>query len=112
MANVTWDDFARLDLRVGEIIEVLEFPQARKPAFRLRVDFGPEIGVLQSSAQITALYDRETLLGRKVVGVVNLGPKQIGSFRSECLITGFHRADGSVVLCVPDLAVENGARLA
>jgi len=112
MESITWDDFTRVELRVGTIVAAEEFPNARKPAYRLRVDFGPEIGVLASSAQITELYKCEDLLGRQVIGVVNFPPKQIGPFRSECLITGFYRPDGAVVLAVPDQAVPNGTRLA
>jgi tRNA-binding protein len=112
MEPITWDDFTRVELRVGTIIAAGEFPEARKPAYRLRVDFGPEIGVRASSAQITALYTCEDLVGRQVIGVVNFPPKQIGPFRSECLITGLYRPDGAVVLAVPDQAVPNGARLA
>ncbi|MBZ0111340.1 MAG: tRNA-binding protein [Thermoanaerobaculia bacterium] len=109
---IEWSDFQRVDLRVGTILEAKEFPQARRPAYILHVDFGPEIGVKKSSAQITALYTPEDLVGRRVVGVVNFPPKQIGPVRSECLITGFPREDGAVVLAVPDLEVPNGTRLA
>ncbi|MBX3707176.1 MAG: tRNA-binding protein [Pseudomonadales bacterium] len=107
-----WDDFARVELRVGTVVEAASFPEARKPALRLRVDFGPEVGILKSSAQITDLYDPAELVGRQVVAVVNFPPKQIGPMRSECLVTGFHRADGAVVLAVPDQRVPDGARLA
>lgn len=109
---IDWDDFQKVELRVGTIIEVLDFPEARRPAYRLRIDFGDDVGVLKSSAQITDLYDKESLLGRQVVAVVNFPPKQIGPMRSECLVTGFHRDDGAVVLAVPDAAVPNGVRLA
>lgn len=109
---IEWDDFARVELRVGTVVEAAPFPEARKPALRLRVDFGPEVGILKSSAQITDLYDPAGLVGRQVVAVVNFPPKQIGPMRSECLVTGFHRADGAVVLAVPDQPVPNGARLA
>lgn len=112
MDTIEFEDFARVELRVGTVIEVEAFPEARQPAWRLRIDFGPEIGERKSSAQITDLYDRQSLLGRQVVAVINFPPKQIGPFRSECLVTGFHRADGAVVLCAPDGAVPNGSRLA
>lgn len=112
MEVISWDDFERVQLRVGTIVEVEEFPEARKPAWKLTVDFGKELGVRKSSAQITDLYDRKSLLGKQVVGVVNFPKKQIGPFMSECLVTGFYREDGAVVLAVPDLPVDNGTRLA
>jgi tRNA-binding protein len=112
MEQISWDDFARVELRVGRVVSAEPFPEARKPAYVLRVDFGPEIGVRKSSAQITDLYQPDELLGRLVVGVVNFPPKQIGPLRSECLITGFHDADGRVALCVPDAPVPLGAKLA
>ncbi|HKJ54223.1 MAG TPA: tRNA-binding protein [Gammaproteobacteria bacterium] len=112
METIDWNDFEKVELRVGTIIEAEEFPEARKPAYKLKVDFGDEIGVLKSSAQITDLYRVDDLVGRQVVGVVNFPPRQIGPVRSECLVTGFHRDDGAVVLAAPDRAVPNGARLA
>ncbi|QDV58896.1 tRNA-binding protein [Rosistilla oblonga] len=112
MNEISWDDFQRVELRVGTIVAAEEFPQARKPAYKLRVDFGPEIGIRRSSAQITDLYSPDQLVGRQVIGVVNFPAKQIGPMMSECLITGFHRDDGSVVLAVPDQQVDNGVRLA
>ncbi|NVN11336.1 tRNA-binding protein [Nguyenibacter vanlangensis] len=109
--EISWADFAKVELRVGRIVKAEAFPAARKPAYILHVDFGPEIGVRKSSAQITRLYTPETLAGRLVVGVVNFPPKQIGPVRSECLVTGFHNEDGDVVLCVPDGAVPLGTKL-
>ncbi len=109
--SIDFEDFLKVDLRVGRIVEALPFPEARKPAYRLKVDFGPEIGVLRSSAQITAHYTPETLAGRLVVGVVNFPPRQIGPVRSECLITGFHDEAGGVRLCIPDGDIAPGTRL-
>ncbi|MCP5149754.1 MAG: tRNA-binding protein [Ectothiorhodospiraceae bacterium] len=111
MDTIEWADFERVEIRVGTVTKVEDFPQARKPAYKLEVDFGPEIGVRRSSAQLTALYTKEELLGRQVVGVVNFPPKQIGPVRSECLVTGFYRPDGAVVLAVPEREVPNGAKL-
>ena len=111
MGTITWDDFTKVELRVGRVVAAEVFKEARKPAYRLQVDFGPEIGVKKSSAQITALYTPEALVGRLVVAVVNFPPKQIGPLMSECLVTGFHDADGRVALCVPDAEVPLGTRL-
>lgn len=111
-SNLTIEEFNRVDLRVGTILEVEAFPEARRPAYRLLVDFGSEIGVRKSSAQITGLYSCEELVGKQVIGVINFPPKQIGPMMSECLITGFHTDDGNVVLAVPERAVKNGAKLA
>lgn len=111
MKQITWDEFEAVELRVGTIIEVADFPEARKPAYKLVVDFGEEIGTKKSSAQITALYTREELVGRQVIGVINFPAKQIGPFVSECLITGFANTDGDIVLAAPDKGVENGAKL-
>src|SRR5690606_3094350 len=112
MNTIDWSDFQKVELRIGTVVGVEDFPEARKPAFKLMVDFGAEVGVRKSSAQITDLYTRESLLGKQVMAVVNFPPKQIGPVMSECLVTGFHRADGAVVLAVPDGEVPNGARLA
>ena len=111
MLEISWDDFMKVELRVGKVLAVEPFPQARKPAYKLQVDFGPEIGVRKSSAQITTLYAAEDLVGRLVVGVVNFPKKQIGPFVSECLVTGFHDEAGNVALCVPDKPVPLGTRL-
>ncbi|MEJ7137580.1 tRNA-binding protein [Amphibiibacter pelophylacis] len=110
-APITFDDFLAVDLRVGRVMSAEEFPQARRPAYILHVDFGPEIGVKKSSAQITVHYTPQDLVGRLVVGVVNFPPRQIGPIRSECLITGFHDASGAVRLCQPEGEVPLGARL-
>lgn len=111
MTEVTFDDFLAVDLRVGVIVQAEPFPEAHKPAYKLSVDFGDEIGVLRSSAQITDLYDLEELVGKKVVGVVNFPPKQIGPYMSECLVTGFPDGSGRIVLAVPDSDVPVGSRL-
>lgn len=111
MHTISWQDFERVELRVGTVITAEPFPEARRPAYRLTVDFGPDVGVKKSSAQITNLYSCEELVGRQVVGVVNFPPKQIGPMMSECLVTGFYREDGAVVLAVPDKPVPNGAKL-
>jgi len=111
MDTIGWDDFMRVELRVGRVLEARPFPEARKPAYVLRVDFGPELGERKSSAQITDLYRPEDLVGRLVVAVVNFPKKQIGPLQSECLVTGFHDAAGHVALCVPDRDVPLGTKL-
>lgn len=111
MQTIGWDDFTKVELRVGRIVGAAPFPEARKPAYILQVDFGPDIGTRKSSAQITALYTPDALVGRLVVAVVNFPPKQIGPVMSECLVTGFHDEHGRVVLCVPDREVPLGTKL-
>lgn len=108
---ITFDDFLAVDIRVGTITRAEDFPEARKPAIKLWVDFGAEIGEKKSSAQITAHYTPEGLVGKQVMGVVNFPPRQIGPVMSEVLILGLHGADGGIVLVGPDQAVENGERL-
>ena len=111
MDEIAFDDFLKVELRVGRVLSAEPFAQARKPAYVLRIDFGPELGVRKSSAQITVHYTPEQLVGRLVVAVVNFPDKQIGPLMSECLVTGFHDADGAVALCVPDKDVPPGTRL-
>ena len=110
--TIEWDDFAKIDLRVGTIVKAELFPEARNPAIKVWVDFGIPIGTLKSSAQITDLYSPEALLGRQVVGVTNFAPKQIGPFMSECLITGVVGESQGVVLLTPDREVQNGGSIA
>ncbi len=109
--TISYDDFAKIDIRVGTIIAVDPFPEARKPAFKLTVDFGGDIGTRRSSAQITDHYTAETLVGRQILAVVNFPPKRIGPFTSEILCLGVPDADGAVVLVGPDQTVLNGGRL-
>ena len=109
--SLTWAEFERVDLRVGTIREARPFPEARRPAYQLLIDFGPEIGLKKSSAQLTHHYAPETLVGRQVLAVVNFPPKQIGKFRSEVLVTGFADADGHIVLAAVAGPVPDGSRL-
>ena len=109
--QITFDDFMKVDIRVGTIVSAEPFPQARKPAFKLTIDFGAEIGVKKSSAQITVHYSCEALVGRRIAAVVNFPPRQIGPFMSEVLTLGFPDASGEVVLIVPSVDVPNGGRL-
>jgi tRNA-binding protein len=109
--TIGFEDFLKVELRVGHVVSASVFEQARKPAYVLHVDFGDELGIRKSSAQITALYRPEELVGRLVVAVVNFPRKQIGPLMSECLVTGFHDERGDVALCVPDRPVPLGTRL-
>lgn len=111
MKQITWQEFEQIELRAGTIIAVEDFPEAKKPAYKITVDFGPEIGVKKSSAQLTTLYSKAELLGRQIIGVVNFPPKQIGPMRSEVLITGFYKEAGAVVLAIPERQVPDGAKL-
>lgn len=109
--EIQYDDFLKVDLRIGTVVKAEPFPKARKPAYIVHVDFGEEIGVLKSSAQVTELYELDRLIGRQVLGVVNFPKKQIGPIQSEFLLTGFFNSEGMVVLAQPEAPVPNGARL-
>ncbi len=109
--QIQWDHFQQVELRVGTIMQVKEFPEARKASYRLWIDFGPEIGIKKTSAQLKTAYTKEELRGKQIIGVVNFPPKQIANFISEFLITGFVQEDGKVVLAVPDKKVKNGLKL-
>lgn len=112
MKQINWNDFQTVELRVGTIIDVQDFPEARVPAYKIITDFGKEIGVKKSSAQITVLYSKEDLINKQIIGVVNFPPKQIGPFISEFLVTGFIKENGEVILAVPDKELVNGSKLA
>lgn len=109
--DLTWNEFERTDMRVGTIIEVNDFPEARKPAYQLTIDFGSEIGIRKSSAQITKRYQKEDLVNRQIVAVVNFPRKQIGKFMSECLVLGAVGVEGDVILLAPDFTIPNGLRI-
>ena len=111
MTTISWQEFEQVDLRVGTIVSAEVFAEARQPAYILHVDFGADLGVLKSSAQITDLYQPDALVGQQVIGVVNFPPKQIGPIQSQCLITGLPQGAGSVVLVQPDRQVSNGLKL-
>lgn len=111
MKEIEWSDFEAVELRVGRVVKVEAFPEARRPAYKITADFGPDIGVLRSSAQITEHYRPDDLTGRHIVGVVNFPPKQIGPMQSQFLVTGFADADGSIVLAVPEREVPLGAKM-
>jgi tRNA-binding protein len=111
VTEITFDDFLRIDIRIGTIVEAQPFPEARKPAFKLKIDFGAAIGVKKSSAQIVDRYALDELVGRQVAAVVNFPPRQIGKFLSEVLTLGFADEDGAVILFAPDVTVPNGSRL-
>ena len=111
MATISWNDFKKVDLRIGTILKVDDFPEAIKPAYQVEIDLGEKIGIKHSSAQITGLYTKEELIGKQVIVVVNLPSKKIGSFTSECLITGFYRNKTEVVLATSDIQIKNGTIL-
>ncbi|MGJ1195164.1 tRNA-binding protein [Sphingobacterium spiritivorum] len=111
MEEINWADFEKVDLRVGTILEAVDFPKAKKPAYQLVVDFGEEIGIRKSSAQITVHYTKESLIGRQVVAVINFPKKQIANFMSECLVTGFADENGDIVLTAVERPLPNGSRL-
>ena len=108
---ITWQDFEKIDIRIGTIIEANDFPDAKKPAFQLKIDFGETVGILKSSAQITQIYSKESLIGKQVVAVVNFPKKQIGKFMSECLVLGSVGVENQIVLLSSDLKVENGLKI-
>ena len=109
--EINWNDFEKVEMRVGTILEVYDFPEARKPAYQLKIDFGPVIGLRKTSAQITKRYSKEELKGRQVIAVVNFPKKQIANFMSECLVLGAVGPENDIVLLNPDFKVENGLRV-
>jgi tRNA-binding protein len=109
--NMTWQDFEKVEIRVGTVMEVHDFPEARKPAYQLTIDFGAAIGALKTSAQITKRYSKEDLISRQIVAVINFPKKQIGKFMSECLVLGAMGEEGDVILLAPDVKIENGLRI-
>tara|TARA_B100000287_G_C20606792_1_gene770405 strand:+ start:382 stop:726 length:345 start_codon:yes stop_codon:yes gene_type:complete len=112
MNDLTWSEFERVDIRIGTILSAEIFKEAIKPAIKMQIDFGEDIGIKKSSAQITDHYDPESLIGLQVAAVINFPKKQIGPFMSECLVTGFTQPDGSIILAIPQKGAENGSRLA
>ena len=112
MITISWEEFEKVELRAGTVLDVQDFPEARNPAYILKADFGQDIGIKKASAQITDLYTKEALVGKQIVGVLNFPPKQIGPMRSEFLVTGFVQDSGEVVLAIPDKDVPNGLKLA
>ena len=111
MELITWNDFEKLEIRVGQVIEVNDFPKARKPAYKLVIDFGDELGVKNSSAQITHHYTKDDLLNKQVIAVVNFPPKQIAGFISECLVLGIYDENNDVILLKPERPVKNGQKI-
>jgi len=111
MENISWPEFEKVEMRVGTILEVHDFPEARKPAYQLTIDFGSDLGIRKTSAQITKRYQKEDLMNRQIVAVVNFPKKQIGKFMSECLVLGAVGVDGDVILLAPDFEIENGLQI-